>query len=148
MLRKSIAVALLIASTGVLAQSMNQAPPTVVPSERLENYWTRAASTIDANVPNHGKNLNVPGCATVSFVVESDGTTSTIKVQNVVPEGDLGSVAASVAAGMRFDATAFNAGKKRVFSWLIFPFNLPSEPAARSAVMQKCQITQLGWKDH
>ncbi len=145
---KSVAIGLLLASAGVSAQSMNQAPPTVVPSERLENYWTRAAATIDAHVPNHGRNLNVPGCATVSFVVESNGTTSTVKVQNVVPEGDLGKVAASVAAGMRFEPTAFNAGRKRVFSWLIFPFNLPSEPAARTAVMQKCQITKLGWKDH
>jgi hypothetical protein len=104
-------------------------------------------TSVDADVPNYGRNMNQPGCATVSFVIEKNGTTSTIKVQRVVPEGDLGKVAKSVAAGLRFEATAHNAGKDRVFSWLIFPFNLPADPAARTAVMKQCQIERIDWKD-
>ena len=45
-------------------------------------------------------------------------------------------------------ATVINAGKDRAFSWLIFPFNLPADPAARTAVMKQCQIDKLDWKDH
>ncbi len=91
--------------------------------------------------------MNQPGCAAVSFVIEKNGSTSTIKVQRVVPDGDLGKVAKSVAANLHFEATAVNAGKDRVFSWLIFPFNLPADKAGQTAVMQKCLIEKLDWKD-
>jgi hypothetical protein len=126
---------------------MDLTPPRVVPSEALSQYWTMTNTSVDADVPNFGRNMDQPGCATVSFVVEKNGTTSTIKVQRVVPEGDLGKVAKSVAAGLRFEPTAVNAGRSRVFSWLIFPFNLPKDPAARTAVMKQCQIDSIDWKD-
>lgn len=148
MLRRSIALLALAVCATSVAQTMDQAPPRAVPSEKLDKYWVMVNSSLEADVPNYGRNIQVPGCATVSFVVEPDGRTSTIKVQRVVPEGDLGRVAKSVATGLRFEATAFNAGKQRVFSWLIFPFNLPSEKAAASAVMQQCYMPQLDWKDH
>ena len=135
-------------SCAALAQSMDQTPPRVIASEQLAKYWVMTSTAVDADVPNFGRNMNQPGCATVSFVIEKNGTTSGIKVQRVVPEGDLGKVAKSVAAGLHFEATALNAGKDRVFSWLIFPFNLPADPAARTAVMQQCVVDKLDWKDH
>src|SRR5689334_9759312 len=134
-------------SCAALAQSMDQTPPRVIASEHLAKYWVMPNTTVDADVPNFGSNMNQPGCATVSFVIEKNGTTSGIKVQRVVPEGDLGKIAKSVAAGLHFEATALNAGKDRVFSWLIFPFNLPADPAARTAVMQQCVVDKLDWKD-
>jgi hypothetical protein len=142
-----------LVAAGVFASSlasaqMDQTPPKVIASEQLAKYWVMTNTSVDADVPNFGRNMNQPGCATVSFVVEKNGTTSTIRVQRVVPEGDLGKVAKSVAAGLRFEATALNAGKDRVFSWLIFPFNLPQDPAARTAVMKQCQIDRIDWKDH
>lgn len=129
------------------AQSMDQTPPRVIASEQLEKYWVMTSTSVDADVPNFGRNVNQPGCAAVSFVIEKNGTTSTIKVQRVVPEGDLGKIAKSVATGLHFEATAHNAGKDRVFSWLIFPFNLPADPAARTAVMKQCVIDKVEWKD-
>ena len=140
-------IALGILVTSLASAQMDQTPPKVIASEQLDKYWVMAKTSVDADVPNSGRNMNQPGCATVSFVVEKNGTTSTIKVQRVVPEGDLGKVAKSVAAGLRFEATALNAGKDRVFSWLIFPFNLPKDPAARTAVMKQCQIDRIDWKD-
>ena len=131
-----------------VAQSMDQSPPRVIASEQLAKYWVMSNTSVEAEVPNFGRNVNEPGCATVSFVVEKNGTTSTVKVQRVVPEGDLGKIAKSVASNLHFEATAMNAGKDRVFSWLIFPFNLPAEPAARTAVMKQCQIEKIDWKDH
>jgi hypothetical protein len=140
-------MALGVLVTSVASAQMYQTPPKVIASEQLDKYWVMTATSVDADVPNSGRNMNQPGCATVSFVVEKNGTTSTIKVQRVVPEGDLGKVAKSVAAGLKFEATALNAGKDRVFSWLIFPFNLPADPAARTAVMKQCQIDRIEWKD-
>jgi hypothetical protein len=147
MSRIALVVAGVVASSLASAQ-MDQTPPKVVASEQLAKYWVMTNTSVDADVPNFGRNMNVPACATVSFVVEKNGTTSTIKVQRVVPDGDLGKVAKSVAAGLHFEATALNAGKDRVFSWLIFPFNLPQDPAARTAVMKQCQIDRIDWKDH
>jgi hypothetical protein len=140
-------MAFCILATSLASAQMDQTPPRVIASEQLEKYWVMTNTSVDADVPNYGRNMNQPGCATVSFVIEKNGTTSTIKVQRVVPDGDLGKVAKSVAAGLRFQATALNAGKDRVFSWLIFPFNLPQEPAARTAVMKQCQIERIDWKD-
>ena len=142
-----IAAALWIAPLVASAQSMDQSPPRVIQTEQLSKYWTMSNTSVDAEVPNFGRNMNQPGCATVSFVIEKTGTTSNVKVQRVVPDGDLGKVAKSVAASLHFEATALNAGKDRVFSWLIFPFNLPADPAARTAVMQQCYVEKLDWKD-
>lgn len=147
--RVMIAIAaILIAPVLASAQSMDKSLPRVIQTDQLSKYWIMSSTSVDAEVPNYGRNMNQPGCATVSFVIEKNGTTSNVKVQRVVPEGDLGKVAKSVAASLRFEATALNAGKDRVFSWLIFPFNLPADPAARTAVMTQCQIAKIDWKDH
>ena len=149
MRKHPLPISILVAvSTAAAAQSMDQTPPRLIASEQLAKYWVMTSTSVNADVPNFGRNMNQPGCAAVSFVIEKNGTTSTIKVQRVVPEGDLGKVAKSVAAGLQFEATALNAGKDRVFSWLIFPFNLPSDPATRTQVMNQCLIEKLDWKDH
>ncbi|MCK9537666.1 hypothetical protein [Dokdonella sp.] len=135
-------------SASATAQTMSGALPTVVPSEKLADWWVMVNDSLQAEVPNFGRNIQTPGCATVSFVIEPDGRTSTIKLQKVAPEGDLGRIAMSVAANLRFAPTAFNAAHQRVFSWLIFPFNLPVEKAAATAVMQQCYVKDLSWKDH
>ena len=133
------------ASTAALAQST--LPPRVVAPEKLSGYWAMGQS-MEADAPLYGKNLDQPGCATVSFVIEKDGRTSTITVQKVVPEGDLAKVAASAAASLRFEPTVTNQGRDRVFSWLIFPFNLPADAAERTAIMQRCAMDKVDWKSH
>ena len=139
----ALAVAAALAPAALHAQ---QAPRSVTP-EALAKYWQLIGSSLEASVPLGGRGLDVPGCATVSFVVEKDGSTSQIKVQRVVPAGDLGRIAQSMASHMRFEPTVTNSGRGRVFSWLIFPFNSPADAAARSAMMQPCAIKDLGWKD-
>ena len=117
----------------------------VVKPDNLAKYWVVVNASIEADVPNIARNISSPGCAAVSFVVEKDGSTSTIKVQRVIPAGDLAGIATSMAKNMRFEPTVSNAGRDRVFSWLIFPFNLPEAPAERTAVMQQCHIEKVGW---
>ena len=145
MLRRMIAVLAMATSTVAVAQS--DAPPRVVVPDKLAGYWALVAASVEADVPIMARNISSPGCAAVSFVVEKDGRTSTIKVQRVVPAGDLAKVATSMASNMRFEPTVTNSGRDRVFSWLIFPFNAPTDPAARTAVMKQCQIDKLGWND-
>lgn len=135
----------LCASFGALAQSVD-APKVVVP-DKLDSYWVLLKDSVQADVPNIAKNINQPGCAAVSFVIDANGSTSQIKVQRVVPAGDLGRIAISMAGHMRFEPTVANSGRSRVFSWLIFPFNAPADATARSDMMKPCAIDKLGWDD-
>lgn len=138
-------VTLLALACAAPASAQSVAPVRVVKPDNLARYWVMVNASIEADVPNIARNISSPGCAAVSFVVEKDGSTSTIKVQHLVPQGDLAGIATSMAKNMRFEPSLSNAGRDRVFSWLIFPFNLPSDPAARTAVMQQCHIEKIGW---
>ena len=139
-------VPLLVGFALAHAAHAQDVPRSVTP-ETLAKYWVLIESTLEASVPLGGKGMDQPGCATVSFVVERNGKASHIKVQKVVPPGDLGSVAASAVASLELEPTIVNAGRDRVFSSLIFPFNLPPDPAARKEVMQRCVIEPLRWSD-
>ncbi len=138
---ESLLVLVLAGHAGVA--TANASPAHEVPPDRLANYWTMDARNSTGDVPNAARDIHVPGCATVSFVVEKNGMTSHIEVRRVVPPGAFGTIAASVARTLRFDPTPFNAGRQRVFSWLIFPFNLPNDPVARTEVMQHCAMESL-----
>jgi outer membrane biosynthesis protein TonB len=140
-------VILLALACAASAAAQSVAPVRVVKPDNLAKYWVMVNASIEADVPNIARNISSPGCAAVSFVVEKDGSTSTIKVQHLVPAGDLAGIAMSMAKNMRFEPSVSNAGRDRVFSWLIFPFNLPADAAARTAVMQQCHIEKLGWDD-
>jgi outer membrane biosynthesis protein TonB len=140
-------VILLALACAASAAAQSVAPVRVVKPDNLAKYWVMVNASIEADVPNIARNISSPGCAAVSFVVEKDGSTSTIKVQHLVPAGDLAGIAMSMAKNMRFEPSVSNAGRDRVFSWLIFPFNLPAGAAARTAVMQQCHIEKLGWDD-
>jgi hypothetical protein len=120
--------------------------PQVIPPERLANYWL-LASAGEANVPNSGHNLDAPSCAAVSYIVEKDGSTSQVKLERLVPDGDLGKVAVGVVAGMRFAAAKQNLGKDRVFTYVVIPFNLPdanstnaANRAKRAQVLAACKL--------
>ncbi|HEX7770107.1 MAG TPA: energy transducer TonB [Dokdonella sp.] len=141
---RSVAILLTVACAAPAA-AQSVAPVRVVKPDNLAKYWVMVNASIEADVPNIARNISSPGCAAVSFVVEKDGSTSTIKVQRVIPAGDLAGIATSMAKNMRFEPTVSNAGRDRVFSWLIFPFNLPEAPAERTAVMQQCHIEKVGW---
>ena len=140
-----IAVFALGVSALAVAQSVDA--PKVVAPDKLAGYWVLLKDSVEADVPIIAKNISAPGCAAVSFVVEKNGSTSHVKVQRVVPEGDLARVAESMGKHLRFEPTVANSDRGRVFSWLIFPYNSPSDPAARSAMMQPCSIDRLEWSD-
>ncbi len=144
---RNLALSLALAGLPIAVMAQDAPAPKSVRPESLSKYWVMMHSSIQADVPLSGKNMNVPGCATVSFVVESNGRTSNIKVQKVEPAGDLATVAFSAAANLQFEPTMINAGRDRMFSSLIFPFNLPPDPEARTAIMQRCAIEPLLWSN-
>lgn len=122
-----------------------QKVPRSVAPDNLAKYWVMMNASVEGDAPIGGKNLDVPGCASVSFIVEKNGSTSNVKVQKVEPVGDLAPMAASIAKNLKFEPTIANAGLERVFSSLIFPFNLPPDPEARKIIMERCVIKPLRW---
>ena len=129
-----------------LAQKIEDGPKAVKP-ERLAYYWTLDNSSVEADVPNMARGIAQATCAAVSFIVESDGSTSHVKVQKVEPESQLRGIAQSMGQHIRFNPTVDNMGRDRIFSWLIFPFNMPSDPARRTAIMQPCSLDTIALKD-
>lgn len=126
----------------------------VVEPDRLAKYWLLSA-TDGAQVPNTGgRNLDAPSCATVSYVIEKTGITSHIKLEKVVPDGDLGKVAVSVVKGLAYTAAAANIGKDAVYTYIVMPFNLPDatstkpdEKAQRARVLAACKLPDFKLPD-
>lgn len=120
----------------------------VIPPERLANYWLlQSSSAAAANVPNSGTNLDKPTCTAVSYVVEKDGSTSHVKLERVVPEGDLGKVAVNIVSAMHFAAAPSNMGKDPVYTYVVMPFNLPGaqstnteDKAMRARIIDACKL--------
>jgi len=125
-----------------------------IPPERLANYWLlQSNSAAQANVPNSGYNLDAPTCAAVSYVVEKDGTTSHVKLEKLVPQGDLGKVAVNIVGAMRFAPAPGNLGKDAVFTYVVMPFNVPgaqsgnpADRAQRAQVLDACKLPEFGAK--
>ncbi|TAH47452.1 MAG: hypothetical protein EYC71_00860 [Gammaproteobacteria bacterium] len=135
-----------VACLSVASLALAENPVRSVKPEDLEKYWVMMKDSVQGDAPLGGKNMNQPGCAAVSFIVEGNGRASNITIEKVYPEGGLGEFAANIAANLEFLPTIPNAGRDRVFSSMIFPFNLPADSAARTAVMQNCVIPARKWK--
>ena len=137
---------LAIACLSVASLAVAENPVRSVKPEDLEKFWVMMKDSVQGDAPLGGKNMNQPGCAAISFIVEGNGRASNITIEKVYPEGGLGEFAANIAANLEFLPTIPNAGRDRVFSSMIFPFNLPADSAARTAVMQNCVIPARKWK--
>lgn len=99
-------------------------PKRVMP-EDLAKYWLVANTTIEADAPNAGRNLDQPTCAAIDYVIESDGTTSHLRLERIMPEGDLGKVALSVVRNLRYAPGLGNAARVPVQTRVVIPFNMP-----------------------
>jgi hypothetical protein len=140
--------ALLVAKVMVCASASAAERYQVISPERLANYWLlQSSSASAANVPNSGANLDAPSCAAVSYVVEKDGSTSRVKLERVVPQGDLGKVALNIVSAMHFAAAPANVGKDPVFTYVVMPFYLPGaqstnvdDKAIRARILGACKL--------
>jgi hypothetical protein len=138
-----LAVLAIAASSGYAAEKIQTIPP-----ERLANYWLlQSSSAAQANAPNSGVNLDAPTCAAVSYVVEKDGSTSHVKVERMVPQGDLSKVAFGAVSGMHFAPAATNLDKDAVYTYVVMSFNVPGaqstnteDKALRARVSGACKL--------
>jgi hypothetical protein len=87
----------------------------LVPPAELSNWWL-VSGTGDPRIPSYGKGLTTPTCVAVSYRIERGGTTSQVKLEKVVPEGDLGAVAVDIVKGLTYTAVQKNIGKDPVYT--------------------------------
>lgn len=85
----------------------------VEPAE-LHKLWASPQGSV--NVRIQGVPTFRAGYAAVSFVIEADGKTSSVKVLRSVPNRDVGALARDAVLKMRFEPTALNAARTPVFT--------------------------------
>ncbi|HJU25595.1 MAG TPA: energy transducer TonB [Rhodanobacteraceae bacterium] len=140
---KPVRIASLLFGAAVASSSVFAAPNfdlRAVPPDQLDHYWLRTNTELDVDVPNFGKNLDKPTCSAVTYVIGSDGKTRDIVVRRTVPAGDLSLVAKSAVADLQYAAAADNDGSEPVFTYIVMPFNLPPDPAARARITAACKL--------
>lgn len=128
------------ANTATTTTSAPTIPPGVqaVQPDELTHYWVMTNTTLTVQVPNRGANLEKPTCSAVTYMIGSTGETSKIRVRNTIPAGDLDLVAESAVRDLAYRPGAANATRVPVFTYLIIPFNLPADPAARKRITDAC----------
>ncbi|MER3547229.1 MAG: energy transducer TonB, partial [Rhodanobacteraceae bacterium] len=110
-----------------------------VPPDQIDHYWLRTNTELDVDVPNYGRNLDKPTCSAVTYVIGADGKTRDITVRRTVPAGDLALVAKSAVADLHYAPARGNDAREPVFTYIVMPFNLPPDPAARAKITAACE---------
>jgi hypothetical protein len=113
--------------------------PHLVQPDNLSKYWL-VSSTGDPMAPSYGKNLTAPTCAAVSYEIERGGATSHVKLEKIVPEGDLAGVATSIVSNLHYAAAQQNIGRDPVYTYVILPFNAPDVTKGPSATAEKRRL--------
>ena len=119
--RAGLALTVLLAATAATAQTT----PRPVAAKDLARYWLVASEAMEALKPNTGVNLYVPSCAVVRYVINSDGSTSDVVLEKLVPAGDLGIVATSAIDSLQYAAAPSNQALTPVVTRVTLPLNLP-----------------------
>lgn len=122
--RSGIAV-FVVAAALEAASVAAQTTPRPVAAKDLEKYWLVASEAMEAMKPNTGVNLYAPSCAVVRYVINSDGTTSDVVLEKLVPPGDLGVVATTAIDSLVYAAASSNPGLTPVVTRVTLPLNLP-----------------------
>lgn len=116
-----------------------QSPPKVDP-QHLFDHWILLNHNVDIDVPNSARGVTQPGCASVSYMIGSDGVPRDLKIEKVVPAGDFGQIALSAVSNFRYGPSLANRASDPVATYYVVPFNAPSDPAGQQKVMAPCQL--------
>ena len=121
------------------AAAQNQNARRVAP-DRLPYYWTLTNSSVYADVPNTGKNLDQPGCVAVTYMIGSNGLPQNVVAAKTVPQGDLDKVGVSAVKDFRYGPSGVNRAAEPVNTYYVVGFNLPEDPARKAAIMKQCEL--------
>ncbi|SEM34920.1 hypothetical protein SAMN02800694_0738 [Luteibacter sp. UNCMF331Sha3.1] len=133
------AAVLLLAAGSAGAQNLGQNARRVAP-DRLPYYWTLTNTSVNADVPNTGKNLNQPGCVAVTYLIGSNGLPQNVVAARTIPEGDLSLVAVSAVKDFRYARSGVNRNADPVNTYYVVGFNVPEDPAKKAALYKRCAL--------
>lgn len=131
----AMAAVLLLAAGTAAAQTTRRVAP-----DRLPNYWTLTNSSVSADVPNTGKNLDQPGCVAVTYLIGSNGLPQNVVAAKTVPQGDLAQVGVSAVKDFHYAPSGDNRIAQPVLTYYVVGFNLPEDPARKAAIMKQCEL--------
>lgn len=141
MTRALATAAVLLASLGATAQA---AVLTVPPGE-VPEYWILTASPSHLWVPNHGLNLEAPGCASASYLIGSDGVPHDIKLEKVVPNSDLGQTVVQAVEAFRYRPSDSNVASRPIRTYYTAQFNMRDFPPDKQATLTAaCDLPGYG----
>jgi hypothetical protein len=129
------AAVLLLAAGPAAAQTTRKVAP-----DRLPYYWTLTNTSVNADVPNTGKNLDQPGCVAVTYMIGSNGLPQNVVAAKTVPQGDLDKVGVSAVKDFRYAASGVNRAQEPVSTYYVVGFNLPEDPARKAAILKQCAL--------
>lgn len=134
----------------LLALSLAVAAPALaqqaekVNQQNLFHYWILLNTSVQADAPNSGLNLDKPGCAAVTYTIGSNGVPFDVQVVKVEPKSDLGGVALSAVSNFRYGPSLTNRIHQPVSTFYIVPFNSPDDPVQKKALVDACQVPGYG----
>jgi hypothetical protein len=123
---------------------MMQDAHRVAPDE-LPAYWVLDGSASDANVPNSGKNLHVPVCASASYTIGSDGVARDARLEKVVPDSSLGPTAVEIVSHFHYHAADGNVAQEPVRTYYTVQFNVRNLPTEeKNRLTAACTLPGYG----
>ncbi len=128
--------------TGLLGIAANTtAAPIAVAPDNVPSYWVLSAAPTELWVPNHGHNLDAPGCASASYTIGSDGVPRNITLEKVVPNSDLGQTVVQAVEHFRYRPAAENRAQRPIRTYYTAQFNMRDfTDEKKAALTAKCDL--------
>lgn len=133
----------------LLALTLGFVAPVLAQSEKVDQQnlyrqWILLNTSVQADAPNSGLNLDKPGCAAVTYTIGSDGVPFDVQVVKVEPKSDLGAVALSAVSNFRYGPSLTNKIHQPVSTYYIVPFNTPEDPVQKQKLVDACKLPGYG----
>lgn len=114
----------------------------VVGKGKVAPLWTRVGEFGKLRLPKSARHDRVEGCVAVGFSIEPDGKPANLTViRSAFTEraerkdiADVEQAVVSQFAGLRYVATAENAGHKPVYTYSSYSFSMFQQPATKDEV--------------
>ncbi len=113
-----------------------------VPPDKLAELWV-PSHAVTATYPIGAKRRWQEGCATVGFVIEPDGTTSSLRVLASWPGSEFESPSLEAARKHRYEPAPGNPGREAVYTTHTFTFQVNRNVVKEAELKQELALACL-----
>lgn len=126
-----IALLLLVTLAATQAPTDDEELLSLGPAD-LAKYWTRDSTNVAEGIGPKEIAPDAAGCASVAFIIEKDGHTSSFKLLRDMPENRFAGVARKVVANLHYSPAERNTQRQAVFTFMTLSFSGPDNKAVGS----------------